>query len=294
MDHLTSLLIALVSGALTLSGPSTPRLPHDPPAHHEPSASAPEAGTVDVLTDALRTADQSAAATSTAVELTREPDGRSVLRTRAGELTLALPSAHTPAYAGPATRIFDARPRATDVAVQSLDQGLRALVLVESEAAPERFAFDLGGDVARVLPTGSGGLVALDRSGAVIAQSPAPWARDASGARVPTRYEIDGTTVVQVVAHHGGAWSYPVVADPSFWSVIKCVGAITWVLGSTVLVVSKLLKVRAAIRSLGGVWDTAQLLLRATSRSEKLEVLGSAGASAAVWFFGIDRVAAYC
>lgn len=41
-----------------------------------------------------------------------------------------------------------------------------------------------------------------------------PWAHDAAGKAVPTHYEIDGTTLVQVVEHKGGNYSYGITADP--------------------------------------------------------------------------------
>ncbi len=44
----------------------------------------------------------------------------------------------------------------------------------------------------------------------------AAWAVDANGAAVPTRYEIDGTTLTQVV-ETDATTAYPVVADPSWW-----------------------------------------------------------------------------
>lgn len=42
------------------------------------------------------------------------------------------------------------------------------------------------------------------------------WAKDANGVEVPTRYEVTGTQVVQVVEHTAGDFAYPIVADP-FW-----------------------------------------------------------------------------
>jgi hypothetical protein len=46
-----------------------------------------------------------------------------------------------------------------------------------------------------------------------------PWALDANAQSVPTGYRIEGTTLVQVIDHHGAA--YPVVGDPNwdvFWN----------------------------------------------------------------------------
>jgi hypothetical protein len=42
----------------------------------------------------------------------------------------------------------------------------------------------------------------------------APWARDSNGREVETRYELDGTDILQVVDHRETAVAYPVVADP--------------------------------------------------------------------------------
>ena len=40
-----------------------------------------------------------------------------------------------------------------------------------------------------------------------------PWAYDAAGLIVPTRYEIDGSTLTQVV-EHSSSFAYQVVANP--------------------------------------------------------------------------------
>ena len=52
-----------------------------------------------------------------------------------------------------------------------------------------------------------------------------PWAFDATGAAVTTWFEIDGTSIVQHVAHDSSV-TYPVVADP--WLGINLFGSI-WV-----------------------------------------------------------------
>src|SRR5690606_35224627 len=41
-----------------------------------------------------------------------------------------------------------------------------------------------------------------------------PWAIDAEGRQVPTRYEVDDEGVTQVVDHRAGDFAYPIVADP--------------------------------------------------------------------------------
>lgn len=47
----------------------------------------------------------------------------------------------------------------------------------------------------------------------------ASWALDANGKPVPTHYEVNGTTLTQVVEHAAGT-AYPVVADPSYWPAV--------------------------------------------------------------------------
>lgn len=42
----------------------------------------------------------------------------------------------------------------------------------------------------------------------------APWAKDANGLEVPTRFEISGTSFVQIVDHTSAEYAYPIVADP--------------------------------------------------------------------------------
>ena len=70
---------------------------------------------------------------------------------------------------------------------------------------------------AVLLPLTDGGAVIVDSEGVVVAVVAPAWAVDANGQAVPTHYRIDGTTLVQVIDHHGAA--YPVVGDP-YWSRI--------------------------------------------------------------------------
>ncbi|MGL5824576.1 MAG: hypothetical protein ACRCYU_07035 [Nocardioides sp.] len=189
---------------------------------------------------------------------------------------------------------FQGADRHTEVTIQELRNGVRALVLIDGPEAPERFEFNIGGGVTSLTLAADGGVNALDSSGGVVAMAPAPWAVDAAGRSVPTHYEVSGTTLVQVVEHRASSFTYGIVADPSFWAVAKCVAAITWVLGSSLFAVTKIAKVRGAIRALGGIRETAKLLLSATSWREKIAALGTAGAGAAAYFLGISTIVDNC
>lgn len=61
------------------------------------------------------------------------------------------------------------------------------------------------------------GGVILSQGGRPIGLIDAPWAVDAAGKKLPTHYEISGSTLTQVVGYPRGT-AFPVVADPT-WKV---------------------------------------------------------------------------
>ncbi|MFJ4175767.1 DUF4258 domain-containing protein [Microbacterium sp. NPDC089696] len=92
---------------------------------------------------------------------------------------------------------------------------LQLLTVIDSPDAPVEYEYELTlpKDATPIL-NHDGSVSVESHDGAVLAYVPAPWAKDAVGAAVPTHYEVRGASLVQVV-HHVGA-TYPVVADP-FW-----------------------------------------------------------------------------
>ena len=96
------------------------------------------------------------------------------------------------------------------------DGSIQILTVIDDASAPTEFAYPIsvpGG--ARLSATDDGGAVVLDADGLVVAEIAAPWATDARGASVATRYEIRGSTLIQHVAHDAAGVVYPVVADPT-------------------------------------------------------------------------------
>ncbi|MDO5682167.1 MAG: DUF2599 domain-containing protein [Propionibacteriaceae bacterium] len=90
--------------------------------------------------------------------------------------------------------------------------------MIASRNSPREYAYEVG------LPEGgslavqeNGAVFVLDRQGDYLGAVAPPWAKDNSGASVPTHYEIRGTTLVQIVDHaEMSGIQYPVVADPWF------------------------------------------------------------------------------
>lgn len=102
-------------------------------------------------------------------------------------------------------------------AVIPTEHGVQMLTTIENADAPTRFAYKVGvPDGGKVQITEDGSAAILDTEGAVILAVPTPWAKDANGMAVPTKFESNGTTLTQVVEHTSSTNAYPVVADP-FW-----------------------------------------------------------------------------
>lgn len=104
------------------------------------------------------------------------------------------------------------------------EDAVRVSTVIASADQPERFAYDFGPDAVIELQDDGGALVlsagdltdSAEQLQAVLARIDAPWAVDAAGERVETRYEERDGTLVQIVEHRVAAVTYPVVADPSF------------------------------------------------------------------------------
>jgi hypothetical protein len=178
------------------------------------------------------------------------------------------------------------------------------LIHIDSADAPERFEFQIGGDVTELRLNADGSVGALDQRGAEIATAARPWAVDDAGVRVPTHFETDGTTLTQVIQHRGRDFAYGIVADP-WWNpftwdwdkigsyiakgakktakVALCASAI----GVAVYPGAKAYK---AIKKLGGVKEAAKLFVGAGKISDVKKVLPSAAEEV----LGIAAVREYC
>lgn len=102
-----------------------------------------------------------------------------------------------------------------------LGASVRTQVVIDRETAPMRYSFAtaLPADVS-LEQQASGEVYAVDGAGQVVGLFGKPWALDAAGKSIPTKYEVEGNTLVQVVDHVGA--TYPVTADP-WWFVALAV-----------------------------------------------------------------------
>lgn len=102
--------------------------------------------------------------------------------------------------------------------VVPFSDGVQMLTTIASADAPESFSYQV--DVPQggaITLADDGTAVISDAEGSPLITTTAPWAVDANGTSVPTRYEVDGNNLIQVVDHTTGDFAYPIVADPTYW-----------------------------------------------------------------------------
>jgi hypothetical protein len=131
---------------------------------------------------------------------------------RAGGLSITYPAAAaTSKPLDTHSRVFDGRH--FDQVVQSTgSDDVRMLTVLSDAGAPSRYDYSFAGHELRQVDLGY--VAVYDRSGEPVALIEPAWAKDAHGNAVPTRYEIDGSTLTQVVDVDEHT-AFPVVADPS-------------------------------------------------------------------------------
>lgn len=98
--------------------------------------------------------------------------------------------------------------------------GLSNDVVINSPNAPASYSTRISLSRGQsVKSTPHGGYEVVDREGRVSAVIGAPWAEDATGAAVPTHYQLHRDVLTQVINYHQHGVALPVTADP-FWSYL--------------------------------------------------------------------------
>jgi hypothetical protein len=129
--------------------------------------------------------------------------------------------------------------------------GNAGYAVLTGPAAPTeyRFAFTVDGAPATLRLAPGGGAEVLDATGAVVNLVAPAWAKDATGAALPTTYSVEGDVLVQTVQHGGAV--YPVVADPriscdALWCTMQLSA------GETAALAANILNAGGACAILGG------------------------------------------
>jgi len=145
--------------------------------------------------------------------------GRTLVSSTHDQQTVALKAAAAASQAREATpegaRIRDVVAK-VDIRIETADTGFAVLAEFESPSDPSDLRFETSiPEGAMLALTEDGEIDVIGSDGVTIGTFGTPWAIDAQGAPVETSYSLDGTTIVQTVAH-GEEFAYPVVADPKF------------------------------------------------------------------------------
>ena len=146
-----------------------------------------------------------------------------VTTTSAGQsITIGLPSTAPSVVTATGTAAFDNNDNSVVVPVLKTNGSVQVVTVSANANAPTRYAYPVTlqkGQALKLIPSGQ--VVLFDAAGNPLGMMTAPWALDATSNPVPTRYEITGNVVTQVVDLHAPGIVFPVVADPTF----------VWILG---------------------------------------------------------------
>ena len=151
------------------------------------------------------------------VELSADPvDGVSLTTGTDEQLEVGLPFASEADTAAviDGTVVYDNNNGSTTTPLVLADGSVQILTTIADASAPSSYAYEFPSDVA-LISTGDGGIDVVGTDGGVVQHVEAPWAYDANGSPVETRYIVAGNTLIQEVPHGQGV-VYPVVADPKF------------------------------------------------------------------------------
>ncbi|WP_216396045.1 hypothetical protein, partial [Arcanobacterium phocae] len=95
------------------------------------------------------------------------------------------------------------------------EDSVQMLTTILDASAPTEYRYRIEMQAGQKLQMVDSGPVVVSGNGDVDLIVRAPWAIDSHGNSVPTRFEVEGDVLTQIVDHHTlSADSYPVVADP--------------------------------------------------------------------------------
>lgn len=163
-------------------------------------------------------------------------DGITIAADGEETISIGLPNAEAAEEAheeAPGIVSYDNGDGSTTVPVVKSDGSVQITTVIDGPEAPQGYAYPLDLPGGATLEQDASGFVSiLSADGGFLGGVAPAWAKDANGNDVSTRYEIDGTTLTQVVAHGTGI-AYPVVADP--WLGIDLIRRTVWTSSMTTL-----------------------------------------------------------
>lgn len=167
------------------------------------------------------TAVKASIAQGVAVEVPKDPSDGLYVATPADvpDVRIGLPFADQASDATHSQKagvaVYDNNNGSSTIPVVHQNGSVQISTVIENADAPNRYDYPIDapeGQTLRLAP--NGGAFVGDDEGNVSMIIGAPWAKDANGNDVATRYEVSGNTLTQVV-DFTAATAFPVVADPT-------------------------------------------------------------------------------
>lgn len=148
-----------------------------------------------------------------------DPDSGETTTTPATNLQVELPSSLTASDAhveAPGIVSYDNHNGSHTVTIVKNDTSVQNFTIIDGPTAPSSYTYAMnvpsGSTVA--LDPDTGMVTATDASGTQMGLISPAWAKDATGADLPTHYVVSGTNVTQAIDLTSPSITYPVVADP--------------------------------------------------------------------------------
>jgi len=111
--------------------------------------------------------------------------------------------------------VYDHGDGSETVPIVKNDGSVQITTVISDPSAPTRYDYAITISDGGYMEMLDNGFVVLhEKDGSWAGGIMPPWALDAAGKAVPTRYVINGSTLTQVVDHDSEGVSYPVTADP--------------------------------------------------------------------------------
>ena len=139
------------------------------------------------------------------VSVPSDPEQDISLSSEAGTVEVSVPFAEQaePLETGTdGVLAYDNGNNTATAAVVHDDGSVQVNTVIDGSSSPARYDydFDLPED-GRMVLNDDGTVTVVNAEGVFVAGVAAPWARDAAGKSVPTHYEVNGSTLTQVVEH---------------------------------------------------------------------------------------------
>lgn len=112
-------------------------------------------------------------------------------------------------------------PPAVEFESKTVENGAQTLIHINDSTAPDRYAFPVELPEGGRLELQEDGSVSLNVNGMPQGGFSTPWAHDGNGDELATHFEVEGSTLVQVVEFTENT-QFPITADPRFeWGNIS-------------------------------------------------------------------------